>query len=83
MKTNFLIIPLLAVLVFSVEGFSQQKQLWAKSYINEKAPALNIKTWLSEVPVTEEKFVLVDFWATWCGPCKKGIPKLNAISRKF
>lgn len=26
-----------------------------------------------------EKLTIIDFWATWCKPCLKAIPKLNAI----
>ena len=26
-----------------------------------------------------EKLTLIDFWATWCGPCNKAIPELNKI----
>jgi thiol-disulfide isomerase/thioredoxin len=29
------------------------------------------------------KVVVVNFWATWCGPCKKEIPAFNAIYEQY
>jgi cytochrome c biogenesis protein CcmG/thiol:disulfide interchange protein DsbE len=29
------------------------------------------------------KVVIVDFWATWCEPCRKSFPKLQALSSKY
>jgi thioredoxin 1 len=29
---------------------------------------------------TEKKYVFVDFYATWCGPCRKFAPTLNTLS---
>ena len=38
-------------------------------------------TSISEVSTGE--LIVLDFWATWCKPCVKSIPKLNKLSEKY
>lgn len=63
---------------------AEGKELYAKSFLGKVAPELIVSKWITQPPPSMKgKFVLVDFWTTWCGPCLRSIPELNRIRRKF
>ncbi len=58
-------------------------ELYAKSIRGQPAPKFEIEKWLTASPATQGKFVLIDFWATWCVGCRQSIPELNGFQKKF
>jgi thioredoxin 1 len=36
-----------------------------------------------EMVINSDRPVLVDFWATWCGPCKMVAPEMEKIAAKY
>lgn len=56
-----------------------------KLQIGDQAPALAIETWVKGDPVSsfeKGKVYVVEFWATWCGPCIQSMPHLTELQKK-
>jgi cytochrome c biogenesis protein CcmG/thiol:disulfide interchange protein DsbE len=62
---------------------SVEKKLYADDIRGKKAPVFSVGKWLTDEPDRKGKVVLIDFWATWCPPCRASIPELNEIQAKF
>ncbi len=54
--------------------------------IGDNAPAAEISHWLKGEPVTmfeDGKVYVMEFWATWCGPCKASIPHISELQEQY
>jgi thiol-disulfide isomerase/thioredoxin len=50
------------------------------------APALSVKEFVKGAPIKDfqkGKLYVVEFWATWCGPCITSIPHLTELQKKY
>jgi thiol-disulfide isomerase/thioredoxin len=80
MSIRSLIATLTAALALHAAASAQSLKL------GDAAPPLKVATFLQGEPVTEfqkGKAYVVEFWATWCGPCIQSIPHINELSKKY
>lgn len=70
----YICIIALVLCVISVGSFANIKADAAPDFVLKSASGKNIR--LSEL---KGRVVMLNFWATWCGPCAEEIPHLNKL----
>ena len=47
--------------------------------VSQALPSLGIP----EIQQSNGQFIYIDFWASWCGPCRQSFPWMNALHAKY
>src|ERR1044072_2483708 len=59
-------------------------QTLADTGLGSAAPPIQIKQWIKGTPIkalAKNRTYVIDFWATWCGPCIQSMPHLTELAR--
>jgi thiol-disulfide isomerase/thioredoxin len=82
-KNAVLTLGIIALLTFPIIAGAAEKDNTPR--IGMKAPALEGLQWIKGGPVKMERgsIYVVEFWATWCPPCRKSIPHLTKVQAEF
>ena len=74
---------LLITIIFSINFIlGTVLSVHADTHIGDTFPSLSA-TLGGDLPDTHNKIVLVDFWATWCAPCKASFPVYKNLQADF
>lgn len=54
--------------------------------IGDQAPPLKYSKWIKGEPISSfagSRLYVLEFWATWCGPCKAAMPHLTQLQQQY
>lgn len=75
-------LPALAALLLCLAGFTAHA-----TEVGQPAPGFSLSTLRGDKTVNlqdyQGKVVYLDFWASWCAPCRTSFPLLNELYKKY
>ncbi|MEQ8844378.1 MAG: TlpA disulfide reductase family protein [Phycisphaerales bacterium] len=80
-------------LTYAAGDSERNDAAWAKiqSQLGKAAPSFTVGEWQSldenmkggDIRSMRGEIVVIDFWGTWCPPCKAAMPKNSELARKY
>jgi len=76
------IIIVMCIALFSIPTIAHAQR--SKLAVGSTAPGFDIAQWVKgEFNQAEAEVYVIEFWATWCSPCRKSIPHLTALQEEY
>lgn len=68
---------------YSIFSGAHQQNMTQQEERNKTAKTITITDANFDSIISKNSFVVIDFWAAWCGPCKKISPIIDELAREL